>query len=140
MSVRLRPEDIDRSHRVGKVRSGRNQRSRELIVKFTNYSARLNFIKGRKQLRETRASVYISEDLTKERKNIFYECRQAVKAKVINTTFSMDGNIFIIDNLDKKFRIRSTSDIAQYQSQIPPPQVPPPPPGHSVRSHEAETR
>lgn len=140
MSVRLRPEDIDRSHRVGKVRSGRNQRSRELIVKFTNYSARLNFIKGRKQLRETRASVYISEDLTKERKNIFYECRQAVKAKVIKTTFSMDGNIFIIDNLDKKFRIRSTSDIAQYQSQIPPPQVPPPPPGHSVRSHEAETR
>lgn len=120
MSVPLKSEDIDRSHRVGNVRVGRNQRSRELIVKFTNYTARLNFIKGRKRLRELGTNVYISEDLTKLRKNMYYECRQLVKAKVIKTTFSVDGNIFIIDSNDKKMRVRSTSDLALFQAQPQP--------------------
>lgn len=117
MSVPLKPDDIDRSHRVGNARVGRNQRSRELIVKFTNYTSRLNFIKGRKRLRELGTNVYISEDLTKLRKNIYYECRQLVKAKVIKTTFSVDGNIFVIDNNDKKTRVRSTLDLVQFQPQ-----------------------
>lgn len=86
-------------------------------MKFTNYTARLNFIKGRKRLRELGTNVYISEDLTKLRKNIYYECRQLVKAKVIKTTFSVDGNIFVIDNNDKKTRVRSTSDLVQFQPQ-----------------------
>ena len=120
MSVSLKAEDIDRAHRVGKPRSGPNQRDRELIVKFTNYSARLNFIKGRKQLKESGANIFISEDLTATRKTTFYECRQFLKAKVISKAYSMDGNIYIVDNNNIKSRIRSTSELSTYKSQIKP--------------------
>ena len=80
----------------------------------------LNFIKGRKQLKESRANIFISEDLTATRKTIFYECRQLLKAKVISKTYSMDGNIYIVDNNNIKSRIRSTSELSTYKSQIKP--------------------
>ena len=41
--------DIDRSHRVGKLKQGK---TREIIVKFVNYKARTRFITSRKTLRE----------------------------------------------------------------------------------------
>lgn len=70
----IRPNDIDRAHRVGKVKSeamddnerpaginetrsrasARVHSSREIIVKFQNYSARLNLLKGRAVLREAK--------------------------------------------------------------------------------------
>ena len=71
-------QDIDRAHRVGKSRDdfpdpeedisdgAREPRSREIIVKFTNTSARLHMLKGRAVLRERNAHTYINEDLTKK--------------------------------------------------------------------------
>ena len=57
--------DIGRNHRVGKVQSdntpGRKHDGREIIIKFTNYEARLMFLKGRTKLREQQASVFINE-------------------------------------------------------------------------------
>ena len=118
MSVDLRASDIDRSHRVGRSKAGR---SREIIVKFTNYSARLNFIKGRKQLKNSSASIYIREDLTVARKTIFYECRQLVQAKLIMKAYTMDGNIYCWQIWKKKKKkkkfTRSLSDISQVQTE-----------------------
>ena len=69
-------QDIDRAHRVGKSRDdfpdpeenisdeALGPRSREIIVKFTNTSARLHMLIGRAVLRERNEHTYINEDLT----------------------------------------------------------------------------
>ena len=119
MNVDLKSSDIDRSHRVG-VRgenlNGQGPRSREIIVKFINYKSRLNFIRGRKVLREKNARVYINEDLTQSRKSLFFKCRQLLKQepKRIDAAYSLDGNIYIVDNKGRKHRVRSLSDLDPY--------------------------
>ena len=74
--------DIDSAHRVGKPRDDfpdseeditdgvGEQRPREIIVKFTNKSAHLNMLKGR---RTRNANTYINEDLTKKRRDLAFE-------------------------------------------------------------------
>ena len=68
--------DIDRAHCVGRMRdtNGANH-GLEVIVKFNNSDARLHVLKGRSKLRAQRAKIFISEDLTKVRKTLAYECR-----------------------------------------------------------------
>ena len=78
ISAHISIHDIDRAHRVGKPRDyspdseeditdeAREPRPREIIVKFTNTSARLNMLKGRAVLRTRNANTYINEDLTKK--------------------------------------------------------------------------
>ena len=76
-------DDIDRSHKVGMFHEHtadeddfggisdepvESFRSREIIVKFTNYDARLKRFQGRATLREKKRKAYINEDLTKTRK------------------------------------------------------------------------
>lgn len=122
MNVDLKSSDIDRSHRVG-VRSenlnGQGPRSREIIVKFTNYKSRLNFIRGRKVLRENNARIYINEDLTQSRKSLFFKCRQLLKQdpKRIDAAYSLDGNIYIVDNNGRKHRVRNLSDLDLYMGE-----------------------
>lgn len=85
----IRPEDIDRAHRVGRmqaVNTGSEQNGntdgngarrsnigREIIVKFCNYGARLKLLKGRATLRDEHAKIFINEDLTKTRVSLAYE-------------------------------------------------------------------
>lgn len=131
--------DIDRAHRVGKSRddfpeSGedisdepREARSREIIVKFTNTSARLHMLKGRAVLRERRANTYINEDLTKKRRDLAFESRKLKKAGRIDKTWVYNGNVFVKDNDDNKLRITSMQDLDPYQ---------PPRQGHTASQPE----
>lgn len=68
VGANIDPTDIDRSHRVGRIRDENDisdeprmpPRAREIIIKFNNYSARLKLLKGRATLREQKAKVYIN--------------------------------------------------------------------------------
>lgn len=104
-NINISPDDIDRSHRVGsqKPTASREQpsrqiRSREIIVKFRNYQARLAFLKGRSVLREKREKMFIIEDLTQSRRSLAYECRQLKRDRKIQKTWVYDGNIFLSEN------------------------------------------
>lgn len=133
----IRPDDIDRAHRVGKPRimgqnggsqgntnAARVQRGREIIVKFQSHTARLNFLRGRAKLRDARAKIFITEDLTKLRNSLAFECRQLKRDKQINKTWIYGGNVYINDLNNTKLSITSQSDLDLYKAQRPGLQVP----------------
>ena len=120
----IRPEDIDRTHRVGKPMSDNSranqgprvpQRNREIIVKFNNYSSRLKFLKGRAKLREQNANIFINEDLTMKRKNLAYECRKLKKAKSIIKTWVYNGSVFVEDRPGNKVHVTELEDLDAFK-------------------------
>lgn len=119
--------DIDRAHRVGRPRTSddvdnagaraRTTSGREIIIKFTNSSARLSLLKGRAKLREEKSGFFINEDLTTTRKNLAYECRKIRKIEQSNIkkTWVYAGSVYILDSTDTKTRITCLSDLDPYQ-------------------------
>ena len=92
--------DIDRAHKVDRPRDDiptyipdseedisdeprGPRRSGEIIVKFTNTSARLRWLEGRVILRTRKGNTYINEVLTKKRGDLAYESRKWKKANRI---------------------------------------------------------
>ena len=133
----IRPGDIDRAHRVGKPRTmgqnggsygntnaARAQRGREIIVKFQSHTARLNFLRGRAKLRDARAKIFITEDLTKLRNSLAFECRQLKRDKLITKTWIYGGNVYINDLNNTKLCITSQSDLDPYKARRIGPQQP----------------
>lgn len=113
----IKPEDIDRSHRVNRKPDSKVTGPREIIVKFNSYKSRTKFIIGRKQLRESKSNIFLNEDLTNERKQLAYECRLLKKDRnsCITQTWSRDGNIYVKDNRDKTTRIKTMFDIEKFR-------------------------
>ena len=72
--------EIDRSHRVGKSDPGRTK-PREILIKFTSYSARQKLYKKRTVLKDKgNNGVFLNEDLTKLRSKMLFEAHKVVKA------------------------------------------------------------
>ena len=132
ININIAPEDIDRAHRVGRPNlnapSDRNRqdetsvsgsrRDREIIIKFTNSSARIRLLRGRAKLREDRIkNVFINEDLTPGRKMLAYECRkiQRINNSKIKKTWVYAGYPHILDDSGKKLKITCISDLDEYQ-------------------------
>lgn len=132
MNLNIAPEDIDRAHRVGKpslnppsdrnrqdeTRGAGSRRAREIIIKFTNSSARIKLLRGRAKLREDRVkNVFINEDLTPGRKMLAYECRkiQRINNSKIKKTWVYAGYPHILDDSGKKLKITCISDLDEYQ-------------------------
>ena len=85
LKVNVNMHDIDRSHRVGRLRehqmgSTDPPKPREIIVKFSNTKARLELLKVRSTLRKSKDKVYINEDLTSLRKALALKCRALHRA------------------------------------------------------------
>ena len=95
----LDDRDICRFHRIGKPSTveSENEPSRQIIMKFTSYSARRKVMKARSKLKDSRrpSKVYINEDLTRKRAFLAKLARKAKKDKIINDTWVFDGKIFI---------------------------------------------
>ncbi|KAJ8318403.1 hypothetical protein KUTeg_003494 [Tegillarca granosa] len=122
--------DIDRSHRVGPPNMGRN---RQIIVKFTNYRAKYKLMKSRKHFKRSAdpilKSVYINEDLTKARSNLYNAARTYVKNKHCHKCWTWDGKVFVTDTKDRKIRIDSLKDLIVLSQ--------PPAPHHGKSSSQA---
>ena len=52
MDETIKPEDIDRSHRLGKPKSSKNAKPRPVTVKFTRYNTRNRIYRIRKSSKE----------------------------------------------------------------------------------------
>lgn len=128
---RIALSDIDRAHRVGPSRfdvteGGNNvefdnpnddAKSREIIIKFTNSSARLNLLQGRTALRNKNIkNVFINEDLTPARKLLAFECRRIKRLKnsKITRTWIYAGFPHILDSDGNKIKITCMSDLKAY--------------------------
>ena len=140
LQIDIAADDIDRAHRVGRpmnttdsnnhdqATNATSNQSREIIVKFTNSSARLRFLHGRTKLREKKIkNVYINEDLTPGRKELAYECRKLKRTSKSNIqkTWIYAGYPHILDNLGKKVKITCMADLDSYKlNKHAPPSAP----------------
>ena len=126
LGIDISPNDIDRSHRVGKLeldrgRTGRGplkmkRRTRDILVKFARYNTRAMLYNERKDLRnlETHKNVYINEDLTKKRSKLLYDARILARAEIVKAAYSTDGKLYIRDHGDTRHTIKSDSDIERF--------------------------
>ena len=91
-------EDIDRSHRVGKQGGAT---PRQIIVKFTSYRSRLSLYSARLQLKKLgKSNVFVNEDLSRHRSEIFFRARKLLKSSRINGVWTSDGVILVKDRHD----------------------------------------
>lgn len=79
--------DIDRCHRVGKVKPGYH---RALIVKFLSYRVRSKTIKSRRRLKGS--GISIQEDLTALNQDLY---RKVYTSKKVTNSWTADGRIFV---------------------------------------------
>ncbi|KAJ8305667.1 hypothetical protein KUTeg_016212 [Tegillarca granosa] len=75
IGIQVRDDDISRSDRSGKP--GQN-RPRQILVKFTRYNLKRKFMKSRWELKKNASckDVFINEDLTKRRQDLYSKARQ----------------------------------------------------------------
>ena len=96
-------DDIERSHRVGKLRISR---PRDIIVMFVSYRTRRLVYGARTKTKDCGyTGIFINEDLTKSRNKLLLKARKMVKSKVLKSSWSSDGTVLVRDLLDAKHRI-----------------------------------
>lgn len=116
--------EIDRSHRLGKVTPNPTEgqvksKPRDIIVKFATYRSRNKFFERKSNLRKCGyEGIFVSEDLTRERNNIFYEARRLVKLHIAAGTWTSDGTIIVKDNDSKKHRITTMEQLIDLRKRL----------------------
>lgn len=106
MEVNLEPKDIDRVHRLGKTDASKSS-IRPIIIKFTNYGSKRALMKSRSKLKNLEKKVYVADDLTKIR----YELYRAAKKKFGNkSVWTLDGEIKVKVK-EKLFTIKTRQDL-----------------------------
>ena len=114
--------DIDRCHRLGRPRTttsgNQMSRPRDIIIKFTSFRARQKVLKNKSKLRASGfTNVYVNENLTATRDNIFFQ-RKLVKDKLIHSTWTSDGTIIVKDKQLKIHRLESHRDLERSKSSM----------------------
>ena len=134
LNLDVKPEDIDRMHRVGRPDRVRNNGApmgpRDIIVKLCNSNARLQLLKGRKPLRDNNEKIFISEDLTSTRMTLAYKCREHVRDKnsEVSKTWTFNGNVLVKDRAGNISKIVKEEDLDTFKPKSKPsrPTVPQP--------------
>lgn len=90
MGVTLTQDDIDRSHRTGAKKPNAG-RPRPIIIKFTSYKKRSEFIRARRKLKGTKTT--IQEDLTTKNQELY---TKTFKCKDVLASWTSDGRIFAL--------------------------------------------
>jgi hypothetical protein len=105
IDIKLTQSDIDRAHP-----SGRDQK--QLLCKFTNYTARRTVYINRKKFRkhEETKGIFVNENLTPKRYGMFKQLLGLKKQKVVDNTWSNDGRLFVWRNGSKTL-LESQADI-----------------------------
>ena len=114
VGVTILPQEICRSHRVGRRYTGRdnNQKPRPIIVKFISYATKKKLYAARKGLKDA----FISEDLTKTRNTILYRARQQRATGRFLHTWTDDGLIKV--RLKSNNKVLSVTTLAQLERII----------------------
>lgn len=137
LNLDVKPEDIDRMHRVGRPDRVRNNGApmgpRDIIVKLCNSNARLQLLKGRKPLRDNNEKIFISEDLTSTRMTLAYKCREHVRDKnsEVSKTWTFNGNVLVKDRAGNISKIVKEEDLDTFKPKSKPSQPTVPQPSQS---------
>jgi hypothetical protein len=91
-------EKIGRCHRVGKKYAESRLKPRAIIVKFTSYRWKQEIMRNKKNFRGH--DIFINDDLTKARSDLFYMTRCLKREGKIHSCWTWDGKIFVKDQED----------------------------------------
>lgn len=107
VGLEIKPEFIDRCHRVGKLNSDmlESSKPRAIIIKFTSYKYRKLLYDNKSKLKGT--GMFIHEDLTKRRMDLL---RLSIQKFGRTQVWTLDGKIFACKN-GKKFTVLSKQDL-----------------------------
>ena len=114
LGINLQDGDIDRTHRLG----AKKNRSRGIIIRFTNYDVRNRVYQARKLLRDLPGPgdpIYIQESLTRSRSGLMKEIRTKYKDKY-KSIWTQDGRIRVITNEGHRLTLTKKSHIVKLQS------------------------
>lgn len=89
--------DLDNVHWMGE----------KIVVKFNNYPARDTFYRKKKEFGK---GIFVNEQLTKRRDNLFFKCRLLKKEGKIQGTWTTNGNIKVRIN-DNNHTVSSIEDV-----------------------------
>ena len=108
LQVNIKPEDLERSHWLGKYPRGEqmNSRPRPIIVKFARYNKRSEIFSVKKKLKSS--GISISESLTTKQYELY---TTAQKHPAIKSTWTQDGKIICLLNNNKKGVVQTTKDL-----------------------------
>ncbi len=110
----LKSNDIAYMYRAGRV--SEKKKCRDLIIKFKKKSVRNQFYNNRKKLlsNNDQGCVYINEQLTEYRANLFFAARKLMKKKKLHSTWSQRGNILVRKTeSDKPIHIKHHKHLAE---------------------------
>lgn len=99
------PSDIDRAHLVGR----KEAEHRPLLIKLNSYSTKARLFERKSSLKNT--GIFLSEDLTKGRAELYWKCRQEKKLERMQNCWTHDGNILIKTNDGQIKRVESVNDL-----------------------------
>ena len=119
LKIYLCKTDMYGCERVGELRPNRN---RGTVVEFVSMSVRMKLLKKRSKLRKMEAwdGVYINETLTPYRQGVMNVARQYAREKLIKAAFTLDGNVYVRDNLGKKHMIMASEELTVFGVLNPP--------------------
>lgn len=112
-NIAITSQDLDRSHRVGRVN---DNSSRAILVKFSSYNAKRAFMMKKKDLK---AGLYFNEDLTKMRSELLFRARRLFKAERLFGAWCFGGNIYVRDTKNEKHEVKSVIEIERLASVEP---------------------
>ncbi|KAJ8314099.1 hypothetical protein KUTeg_008661 [Tegillarca granosa] len=115
MGVDIHDVDISRSHRSGKPGQSR---PRQILVKFVRYNTKRKLLISRRVMKSVPSlnNVFINDDLTKRRQELYRKARDLWKDRKITKTWTWDGKIFLTDKTNKKFRIDRECDLDPFRT------------------------
>ena len=96
MDKTIKPEHINRSHRLGKPQFSKNAKPRPIIVKSVSYNTRNRIYRKKRKLKGTGISV--TESLTAKRNSMLEKAREEY---TFNKVWSQDGKMFFNKNANK---------------------------------------
>ena len=99
MNIEISPADLDRTHRIGKKKAGRNK-PRPIMVKLSRYNVRETVFSNKKNLKGSNVS--ITESLTPKCMEILKKAR--LEDGFINT-WTSDGKILYKSSRENKVKL-----------------------------------
>ena len=89
LGVDLKPEDISRSHRVGK----RSSKPRPIIVRLSRHNKKVEILQKRRVLKQNERPYNIQEDLSQPRRDILKYLSRYIPPSIIDKVWTVDGVI-----------------------------------------------
>ena len=111
LGVALLPQDITVAHRL---KPGQRDTVRPIIVRFVNRQVRNTVYRAKKELKNSRDRIFITEHLTKKNSDLFYEARKLLRERKIFATWTHNGLVHVRFSADPSVRatvIKSRQDL-----------------------------